>query len=422
MKKLIIKILLASLIAGLLPLQIAVAHNDHLEDEYETHEELIEAILYGENEEEPVPTLYAVESALEFSVFTRSSCGHCQDLEEFLSSDEYKEEVPNVTPKYYHLENSETYELFKEFTDENGLVRGTPVLLVGDTIIQGFDSGETTGQYIVELALEMTENSYFEDYEDGGENIGEDEVIVHLPLLGEIDLKMYSLGLLAVVLGFVDGFNPCAMWVLIMFITLLLQAGNKRKMFELAGIFVVAETAMYYLILNVWYQTWDFVKLDTIITPIIGLISIGAGAFFLYEFFTNKDGECKVTSSDQKMKISARIKELVNSPMSIGIFFATLGLALSVNIIEFACSVGIPQAFTKILDLNELTWLVRQVYILIYTFFYMFDDFIVFAIALWSFQYLHLTTKYTRYCLIIGGTIMIILGYFFIFDPSALVL
>jgi len=369
-----------------------------------------------------LPSAAAQADVLEFSVFTRDTCGHCQSLEEFLESNEYQEALPNVQPKLYHLEDEQTYEYFEDFCDENGLVRATPTLLIGDHVMQGFESAETTGAYIIQLASEMTESSYFEDYENGGELTGEDEVIVHLPILGTVDLKDYSLGILAVVLGFVDGFNPCAMWVLIMFMTLLLQAGNKRKMFELAGIFILAETIMYYLILNVWYQTWDFVKLDTVITPLIGVVSIGAGCYFLYEFFTNKDNQCKVTSTKQKQRISARIKELVDSPFSIGIFFATLGLALSVNIVEFACSIGIPQAFTKILDLNELTWVVRQIYVLIYTAFYMIDDFIVFGIALWSFQYLHLTTKYTRYCLAIGGTIMLILGYFFIFDPSKLVL
>ncbi|OIP80279.1 glutaredoxin [Candidatus Peregrinibacteria bacterium CG22_combo_CG10-13_8_21_14_all_44_10] len=365
-----------------------------------------------------IPELTEGEEAIQFSVFTRETCSHCQELEEFLSNDF---DVEGVQAKLYHLEEDDTYELFTEFCDENGLVRATPTILIGDTIVQGFQDADSTGAYIMELASAMTESSYFEDYESG--NIeGSDEVVVHLPLLGTVDLKEYSIGILAVVLGFVDGFNPCAMWVLIMFITLLSQSGNKRKMFELAGIFVLAETIMYYMILNVWYKTWDFVKLDEIITPIIGVISIGAGAYFLYEFFANKDNTCQVTSLGHKNKIKKRIEELVSSPLSIGIFFSTLFLALSVNVIEFACSIGIPQAFTKILDLNDLSWVLRQVYVIIYTFFYMVDDFIVFAIALWSFEHLHLTTKYTRYCLIIGGVIMLILGYFFIFDPSKLVL
>jgi cytochrome c biogenesis protein CcdA len=92
---------------------------------------------------------------------------------------------------------------------------------------------------------------------------------VSIPFLGIINLRDYSLLFLAVVLGFVDGFNPCAMWVLIMFVTILAQTGSRKKMFQVAGIFILAEAIMYYMILNVWYKAWDFVKLDNIVTPII---------------------------------------------------------------------------------------------------------------------------------------------------------
>jgi len=356
----------------------------------------------------------------EFSVFTRETCGHCQDLKEFLDTD-FKEAVTNVTPKYYDLEDPDTYELFKEFCKDNGLTRSTPTILIGNQIIQGFGGADSTGAQLIELALQMTDNSFFEDY-NKQEISSSSGMIIEAPFIGEIDLTEYSLPTLSVVLGFVDGFNPCAMWVLVMFLTILIQAGDRRKMFQMVGIFILAEAFMYYLILNVWYKTWDFVKLDNIITPVIGVVSIGAGIYFIYEFFTNKNNECKVTSYEQKQKISTRIKKLVTSPMTIGVFFGTLALAFSVNIIEFACSVGIPQAFTKILDLNNVGAMLRQIYILTYTFFYMIDDFLVFGIALFGLQFLGLTTKYTRYCLIIGGTIMLVLGYFFIFAPEKLIL
>ncbi|MFA6528096.1 MAG: glutaredoxin [Candidatus Gracilibacteria bacterium] len=362
-------------------------------------------------------TASAQAQPLEFSVFTREDCAHCQDLEAFLEGD-FAEKFPDIKPKYYDLADQENYDLFTQFCGENDLSKGTPKILIGGEVISGFISADTTGTKIIELAGTMTESEYFEKYD----KTCTDSSTIVLPFFGEIDPQEYSLATLAIILGFVDGFNPCAMWVLIMFLTLLLQAGSRRKMIELAGMFIIAETVMYYLILNVWYKTWDFVKLDQFVTPIIGLISIGAGIFFLYEFFTNKSNECKVTSFDQKRRLSARIKELVDSPFSIGIFFATLGLAFSVNIIEFACSIGIPQAFTKILELNNLSFALRQLFTLIYTFFYMIDDFLVFGIALWAFQYMHLTTKYTRYCLVIGGVAMLVLGYFFIFDPSKLVL
>ncbi|PIP66161.1 glutaredoxin [Candidatus Peregrinibacteria bacterium CG22_combo_CG10-13_8_21_14_all_44_10] len=362
----------------------------------------------------------ASNDVIEFSAFTRDDCSHCVELKEFLETD-FAERLPNVQPKYYDLADPDTYDFFTEFTGENDLPRATPTILIGDRILQGFESAETTGEYMIELASQLTESSYFEDYEAPTSNNDDDGLLIHLPWLGTIDFQDYSIPVLAIILGFVDGFNPCAMWVLVMFLVFLSQTGSRKKMLILAGIFIAAETIMYYLILNFWYTTWDFVKLDQIVTPIIGVVSIGAGAFFLWEFFRNKGDECKVTTSKHKDRITEKIKKMVNSPLSIGVFFSILGVAFSVNIIEFACSIGIPQAFTKVLELNYVNSLMRQVYILIYTLFYMIDDLIVFGIAIWSFKYLHLTTKYTRYCLLIGGIVMLLLGYFFVFDPSKLI-
>lgn len=210
------------------------------------------------------------------------------------------------------------------------------------------------------------------------------------------------------------------MWVLVMFISILSQTWSKKKMIQVASIFMLAEAIMYYLILNLWYKTWDFVKLDNIITPIIWIISIWAWIFFIYEFFTNKNWECKVVSSNQKKKTIERIKMIASKQMSIWIFFLTIWIAFWVNIIEFACSVWIPQAYTKLLDLSNFNFLLKQFYIWIYTLFYMADDFIVFIVAIYAFSHIHLTTKYSKYCLILWWIIMILLWYFFIFNPNLL--
>ena len=107
--------------------------------------------------------------------------------------------------------------------------------------------------------------------------------------------------------------------------------------------------------------------------------------------------------------------------MSLLVLLGVLGLAFSVNIIEFACSIGIPQAFTKIIELNGLSWLQTQAMMAIYILFYMVDDIIVFGIALYSFERLGVTTKYVKASNLIGGMLMLILGALLIFNPEALV-
>ena len=123
------------------------------------------------------------------------------------------------------------------------------------------------------------------------------------------------------------------------------------------------------------------------------------------------------------MKTINRFKQVVNSPITLASVFAILVIAFSVNIIEFACSIGIPQAYTKILELNMLTFLERQWYMLIFSLGYMLDDVIVFGLAIWGYSKLQAHGgKYAQWSLLIGGTLMLVLGLLLIINPSLLVL
>ena len=177
---------------------------------------------------------------------------------------------------------------------------------------------------------------------------------------------------------------------------------------------------MYYLILNVWMNAWDFIWLDAVVTPIIWVLAVWAWLYFLYDWHTN-DWTCNVWSLEQKRKTSQRINELITKPMTIAVFFWILALALSVNIIEFACSIGIPQTFTKILDINLLTFLEKQWYMFIYILFYMVDDVIVFGIAIYSFNQIWVTTKYARLSHLIGWLLMLLLWSILLMKPDLLV-
>jgi cytochrome c biogenesis protein CcdA/glutaredoxin len=386
---------------------------------------------------------FADETKIPLEFFGRDTCKHCQDEKAFLES--IKEEFPEMEVKYYDIETESGKELFHKVTEKAKLSKTTPLTFVGNTFIQGFGSDATTGLRITELLkasllqktlsidqyLASDENFALESVaggtcaedasEDGADcEVSDTEFLVEVPFLGPVNLKSWSLPTMSLVLGLIDGFNPCAMWVLIMFLMVLTQAGSRTRMFQIAGIFILAEAIMYYLILNVWMTTWDFVGLDQWVTPIIGLVAIGGGMFFLYEAYTF-DGTCKVASIEQRKKISERINEYAHNPMTWMVFFGIIGLAFSVNIIEFACSIGIPQAFTKVLDINLLTWIEKQWYMFLYIIMYMFDDFIVFGVAFYSFEKLGAMNKYAKYSNFIGGILMLIIGGLMILKPELLV-
>ena len=390
------------------------------------------------------PFAYAVEKPSEtirIEVFERDTCGHCKMEKEFLNK--IQKERGDLIVVYHNIGEDIHKKHFIQLTELEGIPKVTPITIIDAVVLQGFDSEETTGKKIKALIDNAKGKSQytFEEFiaAGGSQNIitdsgtcsiegeqiscGVQEVNywVTIPFIGVVDVAKYSLPILSVILGFVDGFNPCAMWVLVLFLTILMEAGSRRRMFEMAGIFIIAEAVMYYLILNVWMTTWDFVGLDAVITPIVGLVAVGAGLFFLYNFY-KADTTCKVGSLEKKQKTTEKIKHYATTPMTIITALGILGLAFSVNIIEFACSVGIPQTFTKILDLNYLTWSGKQIYNAIYILMYMIDDLIIFAIALYSFDRIGLTThKYTRASHLIGGTLMVILGLILLINPTLLI-
>jgi len=377
------------------------------------------------------------------SMFERQNCTHCKKEKAFLK--QLETERKDIEIILYDISKKENRELWKKFTTLENIPKVTPITLVGNTIIQGYGTDNTTGKRIKELINQSRkkETLKVQEFIKAGGSGGKaekvtggtcddkglepcgitqtnNEYLIDIPLLGPIDFQKYSLPTLSLVLGFVDGFNPCAMWVLVTFLVILIDAGSKKRMWQLAGIFVAAEAIMYYLILNVWFTTWDFIGLNNVITPIVGTIAIGAGAYFLYEWKTS-DGTCKVTSSKQKSKTREKLQKLVSTELTILSILGILGIAFSVNIIEFACSIGIPQTFTKIIELNNLGFWQTQFYMMLYILMYMADDIIIFGIALYSFEKIGITSKYTKLSHLIGGSLMLILGLILILNPELLV-
>lgn len=369
-------------------------------------------------------------------MFGRDDCGFCRAQKDFLE----REGIPYT---YLNIVTDETAKAqYDAVAAKHNLTKVTPITVVGERVFLGFNSPLTTGADIrqavtmaarrdITTVADHLERAPVQSVSFGGgcSDIGCTEAtasyVFDLPLLGVVDLKSFSLFTLSLLLGTIDGFNPCAMWVLITFLMLLAQAGSRQKMLFLAGLFIVVEAIMYNLILNVWYKTWDFVALDELVTPLVGILALGGGGFFLYRWHKSSATVlvCDITDIDSQAKTVGKLKALIAQPLTLTTIAAIVMIAFSVNVIEFACSIGIPQAYTKILDLNLLTFVERQWYMLVYTFGYMIDDFVVFGLAIWGFTRLEAHgAKYAQLSLLIGGVLMVLLGLLLVISPEALVL
>ena len=329
---------------------------------------------------------FSVEK-VKIEYFGRADCKNCINLKKYFNQLEQKRTDFEVV-EYKIDSDANSKKKFDDVTTKLKLVKGTPIIYIDDTIVQGFNTPDTTGKEIealIDKAKTKTKINTLDEYvangnysqvsSNGSVCTGEEkctiqgftkqkELNVNIPFINKtIDLSKYSLPVVSFILGSIDGVNPCAMWVLVLFLTALIAVGDRRKMVQVAGLFILAEAVMYYMILNVWLYTWDFVGLDKIITPIVGIVGIIGGIFFIRNFLVKGDElSCEVTDFDKKAKISTKIQDVARKPFSIITALAIIGLALSVNVIEFACSIGIPQTFTKILQMNDVNFITRQFY------------------------------------------------------------
>ena len=125
-----------------------------------------------------------------------------------------------------------------------------------------------------------------------------------------------------------------------------------------------------------------------------------------------------VVDDNKRKKIFSKIKKFTTEKSFILAILGVITLAVSVNLVELACSAGLPLLFTQILALNNLSEVESTIYILVYIFFFLIDDLIVFMIAMLTLKITGITTKYTKYTHLIGGIIMFLIGLLMLIKPE----
>jgi uncharacterized protein Veg len=279
-----------------------------------------------------------------------------------------------------------------------------PITIFGNQVFGGWESEETTGRAIEEALQQcLAGNCPPPTGEEPGYKIV-------LPLIGEIVLADYSLPALAVILGLVDGFNPCAMWVLIYLISLIATLRDRKRIWLIVGSFVLASGVLYFLFMTAWLNAFLLIGYVKPVTIVIGLVALGGGILQIREVIETKGAiVCEVTDEESRKKTMTRIQKIVSSPITLGTIAGIIALAFMVNSVEFVCSAAIPAIFTRVLSLASLTTLQHYGYILLYVLFFMLDDLIIFSTAAFALTS-SLGDRYAKYSRPVGATILIILG------------
>lgn len=354
-------------------------------------------------------------------LFWGKGCPHCKQAIAFLES--LQKEIPNIEIQYLEIwDHPENLKLLKEFAQKgNFTYGGLPVIIIGDRHFVGYLSDSTSGQEIKQAILEWSQSKQLRA--KGKERTQEYKPSplpesIPVPLFGEVKIRNLSLPVLTIIIGAIDGFNPCAMWVLLMLLSFLIAMDDRKKMLYFGSLFIAASACVYYLFLVAWLNVMFFLRYIQGVKILIGILALVGGGYYLREFFKNKEGVCKVTKQEQKQKIASALSAIVSEKRYLLAGVGIVLLAFFVNLIELICSAGLPAIYTQILSITPLSKLEYYLYLLLYTFVFMLDDLIVFMIAIFSLKMMGITNKFSRYSHLIGGTVLAILGILLIFKPQ----
>lgn len=374
----------------------------------------------------------AEEKSVNVYMFYGDGCPHCEEEHEYLQDIKDKYNLNIYMYEVWH--NEDNNKLMREIADYIDVsVTGIPFTIINNNLISGYSSSITPDTILyninqakrsdfvdkVGVKLGVVDKSELDKLTENN-NDSNNNTILKVPLLGKINLKSLSLPAMSMLIGLIDGFNPCALWVLLFLISTLIGMKNKKRLWALGLTFLVTSSLIYLAFMVSWLQFAKMVSAISWVKFIIALIALIGGVINLksYANSINSDDGCTVVEDKKRKKIFKEIKKFTHEKKFIFAIFGVIFLAAAVNVIELACSAGLPVIFTQVLAMNNLSGLEYSLYIILYILFFMIDDIIIFGISVKTFELTGISTKYSKYSHLIGGIIMMLIGILLLVKPE----
>lgn len=360
-----------------------------------------------------VPRAIAQDSTptkeLEVYFFYSQTCPHCAAEKEFL--DNIAQDYPEIKIYRFSIDNSENHSLLKDLAKKHDVERYiglVPMTFVGEDFFLGFDNPKNIGKKI--------EDSINRQIQDSPEPSSDSKI--NIPIIGELDIDQYSLPVLAIVLGTLDGFNVCSLGALVLILGLILALRSRKKILIFGGIFILTTAIIYGLLISLWHKLFSFLApYQKLMVLLIALLGIGGGIYFLKEFirFKKRGPTCATTESPILGKFSKKIQNGLKSPGNIfALLSSVLLFAAVITIVEFPCSAAIPVVFAGILAKSQLPITLYLTYISIFVIFYMLDEIVIFLVALFTLKIWLASPKFVTWITLIEAITLFALGLYYL--------
>jgi hypothetical protein len=370
----------------------------------------------------PPPRLPAVD----LYFFWSSRCPHCQEARPFIES--LSEDHPWIRLHsleiYDHRENRDE---FQRMAKTVGIVpQSVPTFMWCGQHYTGYTSEEITGQMLLSSLTECYREHYGAAPEGAAqttqtqprmEQRAKAEVI-ELPWLGSLDPGAYSLPVLSVVLGGLDAFNPCAFFILLFLLSLLVNTRSRGRMLLVGGLFVVVSGLVYFAFMAAWLNLFQVLGGVQMITLAAGVIAVIIGLINIKDYFRLKEGVSLSLADTSKERLFGRMRGLLTTDRLPTLLVGTLVLAVAANSYELLCTMGLPMVFTRILTLEQLPNLQYYAYLALYNLIYVLPLAVIVGLFVVTMGRRKLSESEGRFLKLLSGTMMGGLGLVLVLSPD----
>ena len=336
-------------------------------------------------------------------VFVRDGCPHCADAKAFLA--QLQQERPDVEVRLHPVDTDPVARdrLTALFQSAGEWPPGVPTFVVGQRVLIGFDDVEHKGRELRALL-------------DASVTIP--AAAVDSPLLGGLSVARLGLPVFTLALGLLDGFNPCAMWVLLFLLSLLVRLRDRRRMALIAGTFVITSGGIYYAFMAAWLNVFLAVGFSESVRVGLALLALTIGAFNVKDFVAPGQGPSLSIPASARPGLVARMARLRDTPALPAMLLGVAALAIVVNLVELLCTAGLPAIYTAVLAQQELSPVAHYAYLGLYILGYIADDSIMVGVAVTALSSGKLGERGGRVLKLISGAVMLVLGVMLLLRPQ----
>lgn len=335
-------------------------------------------------------------------VFVRDGCPHCSAAKTWLAELAVERPELRIVLRQADRDTGARDDLLRISRQAGYWPPGVPTFVVGEQVMVGFADAEHSGAQLLALL------------NDGPVRTGS----VESRLFGTLSVERLGLPLFTLAIGLLDGFNPCAMWVLLFLLSLLVHLRDRARMALIAGTFVLISGAVYYAFMAAWLNLFLLVGLSTLLVWALSAAAITIGVVNLRDGLrANGDFTLSIPAA-AKPGLYARVRAIVQADSLLPALAGVAALAVVVNFIELLCTAGLPALYTAVLTQQGLPPLAHYAYLGLYILGYIADDGLMVGSAVFALSSRKLSASAGRGLKILSGLVMLGLGLVMLLRPA----